>query len=214
MFEDLKKEVHRAHLTLERYGLIAYTSGNVSLRVEKDKVIIKPSGVPYDKFKPEDLVVVDLIGKKIEGELKPSVDTATHLYLYRNLNWVNSIIHTHSSFVMTFAMIEKSIPVLCTAHADVFGAEIPLTEYASVGSEAIGKAVMKVLNRSGVAILRKHGAIILGKDLEDAVKKAIFMEEVAKASYFALMSGNVKPLPPEEVEKLYNQYHTRYGQSK
>lgn len=214
MFEDLKKEVHRAHLILERYNLVAYTSGNVSLRVDEDKVIIKPSGIPYDKFKPEDLVVVDLDGNRIEGDLKPSVDTATHLYLYRNLEWVNSIIHTHSTFVTTFAMMEKPIPVLCTAHADVFGDEIPITEYAPVGSEAIGKAVMKVLNRSEVAVLRKHGALILGKNLEDAIKKAIFMEEVAKASYFALISKDIKPLPREEVERLYNQYHTKYGQSK
>ncbi|MDN5338033.1 MAG: L-ribulose-5-phosphate 4-epimerase, partial [Thermotogaceae bacterium] len=155
-----------------------------------------------------------LEGNKIEGELKPSVDTATHLYIYRNLDWVNSIIHTHSTFVTVFAMMEKSIPVLCTAHADVFGAEIPLTEYAPVGSEAIGRATLNVLNKAGVVILRKHGALILGKSLEDAIKKAIFMEEVAKASYFALMSGRIEPLPREEVEKLYNQYHTKYGQSK
>ncbi|MDI3472649.1 MAG: L-ribulose-5-phosphate 4-epimerase [Thermotogaceae bacterium] len=214
MFEELKREVHRAHLILERYNLVAYTSGNVSLRVEGEKVIIKPSGVPYDRFKPEDLVIVNLEGNKIEGELKPSVDTATHLYIYRNLDWVNSIIHTHSTFVTVFAMMEKSIPVLCTAHADVFGAEIPLTEYAPVGSEAIGRATLNVLNKAGVVILRKHGALILGKSLEDAIKKAIFMEEVAKASYFALMSGRIEPLPREEVEKLYNQYHTKYGQSK
>ena len=214
MLENLKKEVHRAHLVLEKYNLVAYTSGNVSIRVDNNKVIIKPSGVPYDRFKPEDLVIVDLEGNKIEGDLKPSIDTATHLYLYRNLDWVNSIIHTHSTFIMVFAMMERSIPVLCTAHADVFGDEIPLTEYASVGSEAIGKATIKVLNKSGVVILRKHGALILGKSLEDAIKKAIFAEEVAKASYFALAMENVKSLPSEEVRKLYNQYHTRYGQSK
>lgn len=214
MFEELKKEVHRAHLILEKYNLVAYTSGNVSLRVEDGKVIIKPSGVPYDKFKPEDLVIVDLEGNKIEGKLKPSVDTATHLYIYRNLSWVNSIIHTHSTFVTVFAMMERPIPVLCTAHADVFGDEIPLTEYAPVGSDAIGRATLNALNKAGVVILRKHGALILGKNLEDAIKKAIFMEEVAKASYFALMSGKIAPLPKEEVEKLYDQYHTKYGQSK
>jgi len=213
VYEEIRKDLHEAHLTLEKYGLVAYTSGNVSLRV-KEHVIIKPSGVPYSLLKPEDYVVVDLDGNIIEGNKKPSIDTATHLYLYRNIEWAKSIIHTHSTFATVWAVAEKPIPVLCTAHADVFGEEIPLSEYAPVGSEAIAKAVLKVLGKSGVVLLRKHGVMVVGNSLDDAIKKAIFLEEVAKIAYFAQMMSVPVPLAKDEVERLYLQYHTKYGQNK
>jgi L-ribulose-5-phosphate 4-epimerase len=213
VYEEIRKDLHEAHLTLEKYGLVAYTSGNVSLRV-KEHVIIKPSGVPYSLLKPEDYVVVDLDGNIIEGNKKPSIDTATHLYLYRNIEWAKSIIHTHSTFATVWAVAEKPIPVLCTAHADVFGEEIPLSEYAPVGSEAIAKAVLKVLGKSGVVLLRKHGVMVVGNSLDDVIKKAIFLEEVAKIAYFAQMMSVPVPLAKDEVERLYLQYHTKYGQNK
>ena len=211
MYEEYKEKVYEAHMILERYGLVPYTSGNVSLRVNSH-VIIKPSGVPYTVLKPKDMVVVDLEGNVVEGDKKPSIDTATHLYLYRNLDWAKSVIHTHSTFATVWAVLEKSIPVLCTAHADVFGEEIPITEYAPVGSEAIGKAVVKVIGKSGTVLLRKHGVMVVGDSLEDAIKKAIFLEEIAKVAYYANILGEPVPLDSSEVEKLYNQYHTRYGQ--
>jgi len=213
VYEEIRKDLHEAHLTLEKYGLVAYTSGNVSVRV-KEHVIIKPSGVPYSLLKPEDYVVVDLDGNIIEGNKKPSIDTATHLYLYRNIEWAKSIIHTHSTFATVWAVAEKPIPVLCTAHADVFGEEIPLSEYAPVGSEAIAKAVLKVLGKSGVVLLRKHGVMVVGNSLDDVIKKAIFLEEVAKIAYFAQMMSVPVPLAKDEVERLYLQYHTKYGQNK
>jgi len=213
VYEEIRKDLHEAHLTLEKYGLVAYTSGNVSLRV-KEHVIIKPSGVPYSLLKPEDYVVVDLDGNIIEGNKKPSIDTATHLYLYRNIEWAKSIIHTHSTFATVWAVAEKPIPVLCTAHADVFGEEIPLSEYAPVGSEAIAKAVLKVLGKSGVVLLRKHGVMVVGNSLDDVIKKAIFLEEVAKIAYFAQTMTVPVPLAKDEVERLYLQYHTKYGQNK
>lgn len=211
LYEEIKRQLHEAHLTLEKYGLVAYTSGNVSVRVN-EHVIIKPSGVPYSLLKPEDYVVVDLEGNVVEGSKKPSIDTATHLYLYKNLDWAKSIIHTHSTFSTVWAVMERPIPVFCTAHADVFGEEIPLTEYAPVGSEAIGKAVLKVIGKSGTVLLRKHGVMVVGSSLDDAIKKAIFLEEVAKIAYFAQLGSLPLPLPKEEVEKLYLQYHTKYGQ--
>jgi L-ribulose-5-phosphate 4-epimerase len=213
VYEEIRKDLHEAHLTLEKYGLVAYTSGNVSVRV-KEHVIIKPSGVPYSLLRPEDYVVVDLDGNIIEGNKKPSIDNATHLYLYRNIEWAKSIIHTHSTFATVWAVAEKPIPVLCTAHADVFGEEIPLSEYAPVGSEAIAKAVLKVLGKSGVVLLRKHGVMVVGSSLDDAIKKAIFLEEVAKIAYFAQMMSVPVPLAQDEVERLYLQYHTKYGQNK
>jgi len=213
LYEEMRKQLHEAHLTLEKYGLVAYTSGNVSVKVN-EHVIIKPSGVPYSLLRPEDYVVVDLDGNIIEGNKKPSIDTATHLHLYRGIEWAKSIIHTHSTFATVWAVAEKPIPVLCTAHADVFGEEIPLSEYAPVGSEAIAKAVLKVLGKSGVVLLRKHGVMVVGSSLDDAIKKAIFLEEVARIAYFAQMMTVPVPLAKDEVERLYLQYHTKYGQNK
>jgi len=213
LYEEMRKQLHEAHLTLEKYGLVAYTSGNVSVKVN-EHVIIKPSGVPYSLLRPEDYVVVDLDGNIIEGNKKPSIDTATHLHLYRSIEWAKSIIHTHSTFATVWAVAEKPIPVLCTAHADVFGEEIPLSEYAPVGSEAIAKAVLKVLGKSGVVLLRKHGVMVVGSSLDDAIKKAIFLEEVARIAYFAQMMTVPVPLAKDEVERLYLQYHTKYGQNK
>lgn len=211
MYEEYKRKVYEAHMILERYKLISYTSGNASLRVDS-YVIIKPSGIPYTILEPKDMVVVDLEGNLVEGNKKPSIDTATHLYIYRNLDWAISIIHTHSTFATVWAILEKSIPVLCTAHADIFGEEIPITEYAPVGSEAIGKAVIKVIGKSGTVLLRKHGAMVVGTSLENVIKKAIFLEEIAKVAYYASLLGKPESLNYLEVRKLYNQYHTKYGQ--
>lgn len=211
MYEAEKQLLYEAHMTLEKYGLVTYTSGNVSLRID-DKVIIKPSGVPYSLLKPADMIVVDLQGETIEGIKKPSIDTATHLYLYKHLDWAKSIIHTHSTFATAFAVLGRKIPVLCTAHADVFGEEIPVSEYAPVGSEAIGKAVLKVIGKSGTVLLKRHGVIVVGGSLDDALKKAIFLEEVAEMSYFVLLRENVEQLDTSEIDRLNLQYHTKYGQ--
>lgn len=213
MYDSQREELYEAHMMLERYNLVAYTSGNVSVRVN-DHVIIKPSGVAYSFLKPKDFVVVDLDGNVIEGDKKPSVDTATHLFLYNNLDWVRSVIHTHSTFATAWAIMEREIPVFCTAHADVFGEKIPITEYAPVGSEAIGKAALKTMGRSGTVLLRKHGVLVAGSSIEDALKKAIFLEEVARASYYATLAANPTPLADEEIYRLYLQYYTKYGQAR
>lgn len=213
MYDSQREELYEAHMMLERYNLVAYTSGNVSVRVN-DHVIIKPSGVAYSFLKPKDFVVVDLDGNVIEGDKKPSVDTATHLFLYNKLDWVRSVIHTHSTFATAWAIMEREIPVFCTAHADVFGEKIPITEYAPVGSEAIGKAALRTMGRSGTVLLRKHGVLVAGNSIEDALKKAIFLEEVARASYYAILGTNPTPLADEEIDRLYQQYHTKYGQAR
>lgn len=213
MYEDLKKELYEAHMNLEKYGLVAYTSGNVSVRVESH-IIIKPSGVPYDRLKPQDMVVLDLQGNIIEGNLKPSVDSATHLYLYNRLNDVGSIIHTHSPYASSFALLNQSLPVYSTAHADVFGVEIPVSSYAPVGTEAIGKAVMEVVNQARAVLLSKHGVIVMGKDIQEALRNAIFLEEVAKTAVFARTMGNPKPLDEEEAKRLFEFHHKSYGQKK
>lgn len=211
MYEDLKKELYKAHMNLEKYGLVAYTSGNVSVKV-KDHVIIKPSGIPYDELKAEDMVVLDMEGNTVEGKLKPSVDSATHLYLYKNLPDVGSIIHTHSPYASAFALLSQPIPVYSTAHADVFGIQVPVSNYAPVGSEAIGKAVIEVVNQAKAVLLSKHGVIVMGKDINETIRKAIFLEEVAQTAYLARTIGNLEPLDEKEAKRLYEFHHSNYGQ--
>jgi len=211
MYEEIKRLLLDAHLTLDRYGLVPYTSGNVSSRVG-EYVVIKPSGIPYSKLRDQDMVIVDLDGRVVEGDRKPSVDTATHLHIFRNADWAKSVIHTHSTFATVWAILEKPIPVLCTAHADVFGEDIPITEYAPVGSEAIGKAALKAVGKSGSVLLRKHGVLVIGDSIDDAVKKAVYLEEAARISYYAFSRDNPVPLEKNEVDKLFDQYHSKYGQ--
>ncbi len=211
MYEELKKELYSAHIKLERYGLVAYTSGNVSVKIGKH-VVIKPSGVPYDRLTVNDFVVVDLDGNIVEGDKKPSVDTATHLYIYRNKPNFNSIIHTHSPYASAFALLGEPLPVYSTSHADVFGAEIPVTKYAPVGSEAIGKATLAVLNKAEAVLLNHHGVLVFGKTIDETIRKAIFLEEVAKTAYLARTMGVPKPMALDEILRLYEFHHKHYGQ--
>jgi L-ribulose-5-phosphate 4-epimerase len=211
MYEDLKKELYKAHMNLEKYGLVAYTSGNVSVKIN-NHVIIKPSGIPYDELKTEDMVVLDMEGNVVEGKLKPSVDSATHLYLYKNLPDVGSIIHTHSPYASAFALLSQPIPVYSTAHADVFGVQVPVSNYAPVGSEAIGKAVIEVVNQAKAVLLSKHGVIVMGKNIKETIRKAIFLEEVAQTAYLARTIGNPESLDEKEAKRLYEFHHSNYGQ--
>jgi L-ribulose-5-phosphate 4-epimerase len=213
LYEDLRQELYNAHMKLEKYGLVSYTSGNISIKVG-EHVIIKPSGIPYDRLSPRDFVVVTLDGDIVEGDKKPSVDTATHLYIYKKRPNFNSIIHTHSPYASAFALLDEPLPVYSTAHADVFGVEIPLTEYAPVGSEAIGKAALNVLNKSEAVLLSHHGVLVFGKSIDEALRKAIFLEEVAKTAYLARTIGTPTKLSSEEALRLYEFHHKHYGQKK
>ncbi|NMA71078.1 MAG: hypothetical protein GX961_04075, partial [Firmicutes bacterium] len=144
MLEALRQAVWEANIRLPKEGLVTMTSGNASGRdPETGLVVIKPSGVLYDQMTPEDLVIVDLDGNVVEGHLRPSVDTATHLYIYRHRSDVGGIIHTHSPYATSFAALGEPIPVVLTAIADEFGGPIPCAPYAPVGGDAIGKAVVE-----------------------------------------------------------------------
>lgn len=160
MLENLKKEVYKAHISLMENNLVLWTSGNVSGRDSKTNlVVIKPSGVPYDKLSSDNLVVVDLNGEIIDGNLKPSVDMATHLYIYRNMSDVNSVIHTHSTYASAFAATGKSIPVCLTAMADFFGRDIPIGELVLIGEEEIGKEIVCKIGGSKAIIMKNHGPL-------------------------------------------------------
>ncbi len=213
MLEKLKEELVRLHLELPKYNLVVWTGGNVSIRdVETGLVLIKPSGVRYGDLRPEHMVVVDLDGRVIEGSLKPSSDTASHLYVYRHRSDVNGVVHTHSRYATAFAAIGKSIPVYLTAHGDEFGCDVPCAGFALVGSEEIGKQILEHIGQSTAVLLKNHGVFTIGKTGEAAVKSAVMVEDVAATVWMALQIGTPEALAREDVEKLHYRYTHLYGQ--
>jgi L-ribulose-5-phosphate 4-epimerase len=213
MLEKLKEELVRLNCELPKNNLVAWTSGNVSARdPERGLVAIKPSGIMYEDLRPGDIVIVDLEGSVIEGHLKPSSDTASHLYIYRHRPDVFGVVHTHSPYATAFAAINKPIPVVLTAIADEFGGPIPCGGFALIGDDAIGKVVVETIGHSPAVLLKNHGVFTVGKDAKAAVKAAVMTEENAKTVWLALTIGQPDVIPPEEVEKLHQRYTHVYGQ--
>lgn len=213
MLEALKEELCALHLMLPAAGLVTWTSGNVSARdPETGLVVIKPSGVMYDVLRPEDHVVLDLDGNIVEGKLKPSSDTASHLYIYRHRPDLNGIVHTHSPYATAFAAVGKSIPVYLTAIADEFGQAIPCAGFALIGGEEIGQQVVESIGTCAAVLLKNHGVFTVGKNARAAVKAAIMVEDVAKTVHLALQLGTPDEIPAEDVVKLHHRYTHVYGQ--
>jgi len=213
MLEQLKEELYRLHLELPKNELVKWTGGNVSARdSETGLVVIKPSGVRYEALRPEDHVVVNLDGEVVEGELKPSSDTASHLYIYRHRKDVNGVVHTHSPYATAFAAVGKPIPCCLTAIADEFGGPIPCADFALIGSEAIGEQVVEQIGSSKAVLLKQHGVFTIGETAKAAVKAAVMVEDVAKAVWLALQIGEVMDIDPESVKKLHDRYTHVYGQ--
>jgi L-ribulose-5-phosphate 4-epimerase len=213
MLENLKKEVYKAHLNLWENRLVMWTSGNVSARDPKTNlVVIKPSGVPYSELSPDNLVVVDLNGKIVEGNLTPSVDMATHLYIYRHMPEVRSVIHTHSTYASAFAAIGEQIPVCLTAMADFFGCNIPIGELVLIGGEEIGKEIVSKIGDSKAIIMKNHGPFTIGASVNEALKAAIFLEEAAKVLIMSKILGEPQHIPESMVNILHKNYNEKYGQ--
>jgi L-ribulose-5-phosphate 4-epimerase len=213
MLEQLKEQVCRANLILPKAGLVTWTSGNVSGRdPESGLVAIKPSGVLYDDLRPQDIVVVDLQGNVVEGGLAPSVDTATHLYVYRKRPDVGGIVHTHSPYATAFAAVGKTIKPCLTAIADEFGCEIPLGAYAPIGGEEIGMEIVRSIGQAPAILMRNHGVFTIGANAMAAVKAAVMVEDAARTLWIAMQIGDPQPLPPDQVAALHERYITKYGQ--
>jgi L-ribulose-5-phosphate 4-epimerase len=214
MLEPLKQLVCELNLELPKNGLVTMTSGNVSARdPESGYVVIKPSGLPYDRMTPDTMVVVDLQGRIVEGSLKPSVDTATHLYIYRARPDVNGIVHTHSNFATAFAAVGKPIPAVLTALADEFGGPIPVGPYAAIGGEEIGRAVVEHIGDSPAILMQNHGVFTVGPTPQKAVKAAVMCEDIAKTVFLAMQLGTPIEIPEAEVKRGYAQYQNHYGQT-
>lgn len=229
MLEELKKKVYEANMMLPAYGLVTFTWGNVSaMDRESGCFVIKPSGVDYDKLRPEDMVVVDLNMNRIEGDLNPSSDTATHCELYKAFPAIGGIVHTHSPWATSWAQAGRSIPCYGTTHADYIYGEIPcvrnltreeLEDY-EVNTGRLIVERFKTLDVTAVpcVLCKNHGPFAWGKDAHEAVHNAVVLEEVAKmAARCELINPKVQPAPQELMDKHYFRKHgagAYYGQKK
>ena len=215
MLETLKDEVCRLNLALPANNLVVWTSGNVSVRDTESKyVVIKPSGVKFEDLKPSQMVIVDLDGTVVEGDLAASSDTASHLYIYRHMPKVNAIVHTHSNYATAFSALGKPIPPVLTAIADEFGGAIPCCGFAMIGGDDIGKAVVDAIGGSSACLLKNHGVFAVGSTGEKALKSAVMVEDIAKTVSIALQMGTPAEIPGEDVAFLHARYTNVYGQGK
>lgn len=228
MLEQLKEEVYRANMELPEHGLIVYTWGNVSaIDRESGLVVIKPSGVNYATMKPEDMVVVDLEGNVVEGDLRPSSDTPTHVELYKAFPGVGGVVHTHSSWATSWAQAGRSIPCYGTTHADYFYGEIPCArvltpeEVESAYEKNTGKVIIEAFEgKDPLAVpgvlCTSHGPFTWGKNAAEAVHNAVVLEEVAKmATRTEMLNPNITPAVQYVQDKHYFRKHganAYYGQ--
>lgn len=231
MLEELKKRVYEANMLLPKYGLVTFTWGNVSeIDRESGLFAIKPSGVEYDKLCWEDMVIVDLEGKKVEGRYNPSSDTATHVELYKAFTQVGGIVHTHSSYATSWAQAGRSIPCYGTTHADYIYREVPCVrcltkeEIEDAYEENTGHLIVNefmALGKDPVAVpavlCKNHGPFAWGKDAHEAVHNAAVLEEVAKMAYRTeIIQPHIQPAPRELQDKHYYRKHganAYYGQN-
>lgn len=230
MLEELKETVYRANMDLVAHGLVIFTWGNVSgIDREQGLVVIKPSGVDYSTMKPSDMVVVDLTsGEVVEGELRPSSDTPTHLELYRAFPEIQGVVHTHSTYATAWAQAGKDIPNIGTTHADYFHEAIPCTtdmtrdEVCGDYELQTGKVIVKrfeglqPMHTPGV-LVKNHGPFSWGKSPADAVHNAVVMEQVAKMAFISYSVNPQLIMNPLLIEKHFNRKHgpnAYYGQTK
>ena len=231
MLEELKKKVYEANILLPKYGLVTFTWGNVSeIDRESGLFVIKPSGVDYDVMTPQDMVVMDLEGNKVEGEMNPSSDMSTHLELYKAWKNIGGIVHTHSSYATSWAQAGRGIPCYGTTHADYFYGEIPCArcltkdEIAEAYEENTGHLIVDEFARLGkdpaavpAVLCKNHGVFTWGKNGTEAVHNAVVTEEVAKMAYRCeVINPQIKPAPQELQDKHYYRKHganAYYGQA-
>lgn len=229
MLEELKEKVCRANLDLVRHGLVIFTWGNVSaIDRQSGLVVIKPSGVSYDNMKPSDMVVVDLDGKVVEGDLNPSSDTPTHLVLYKAFPEIGGVVHTHSTYATAWAQAGIDLPNIGTTHADYFHDAVPCTadmsrpqvdgEYELETGNVIVERFkgLNPVHTPGV-LVKNHGPFTWGKDAFEAVHNAVVLEQVAKMAFISFSVNPSLTMNPLLVEKHFSRKHgpnAYYGQKK
>jgi L-ribulose-5-phosphate 4-epimerase len=230
LLQSLREEVLEANLELVRRGLVLYTFGNASGISRKDGLIaIKPSGVPYEKMTPQDLVITDLEGKVVEGKLQPSSDLPTHVELYKRFPNIGGVAHTHSEFATAWAQARREIPCFGTTHADYFHGPVPVTlpltgeEIAGDYEKNTGLAICKVFDRLGAddipaVLVAGHAPFCWGKSAADAAHNAVILESVARMAYYTIgIAAEADPISRELHDKHYLRKHGRnayYGQAR
>lgn len=230
MLEELKKEVFEANLELPKKGLVTYTWGNVSgIDREKGLIVIKPSGVEYDDMKAEDMVVVDMNGKVVEGKYKPSSDTPTHIELYKAFPNVGGVVHTHSSWATIFSQAGRDIKAYGTTHADYFYGDIPCTRKMSVAEingeyeKETGTVIIEAFKNRNIdadqmpsVLVNSHGPFSWGKNPKDAVHNAVVLEELAKMAFNTeSLNNSIERMQSDLLDKHYLRKHganAYYGQ--
>jgi L-ribulose-5-phosphate 4-epimerase len=212
LLERLREIVWQCNLELPKNGLVKMTSGNVSGRdPQTGLVVIKPSGISYGALTPANMVVVDPDGRVVEGELKPSTDTATHLYVYRHRPEVFGVVHTHSPYATSFAALGQPIPACLTA-CGMLGGEIPLGGYTPIGGAEIGQEIIDKIGRALAIVMQNHGVFTIGASPQQATKLAVEVEEVAKITHLAMLRGQPIELTPGQVKCMVALYRDDYGQ--
>ncbi len=232
MLEELKRQVYRANMLLPEHGLVTFTWGNVSgIDRERGLFVIKPSGVEYDKLRPEYMVVVDLDGKKVEGDLNPSMDTATHAELYRHFPNIGGVVHTHSRWATIWAQSGRDIPAYGTTHADYIHGPVPCcrdltqAEVEAAYELNTGKVIAATFDERGInpdhvpcALACHHGPFTWGKNAKDAVHNAVVLEEIAMMAWHTEnlpKAQETASLPDYVLEKHFSRKHgphAYYGQ--
>lgn len=211
----IKREVLEANLALKSSGLVVGTSGNASaIDRESGLVVIKPSGVEFEDLTVDNLSVVDLEGSIVDGPFKPSVDTDSHLVVYRARADVGGIVHTHSPFATSFAVRGEPIEVFTTTHAALFGGPIPISDYAVIGEKEIGKEILRHVGDGSALLLRSHGVFTIGANVQKAFRAALYVEESAEVNHIVLSRGPMAPLEASTVAASRDWYVHGYGQSK
>ena len=213
--DRLKAEVAVLHAELVANELVVWTAGNISARVPgADLMVIKPSGVAYSDLTADAMVVTDLFGALVEGDFAPSSDTAAHAYVYRHMEDIGGVVHTHSTYATAWAARAEPIPCVLTMMGDEFGGEIPVGPFALIGDDSIGEGIVQTLaaSRSRAVLMQNHGPFTVGKDARSAVKTAVLCEEVARTVHISRQLGEPKPIEPAMIDSLYNRYQNVYGQ--
>ena len=211
----IREMVAELHAELPANDLVVWTAGNVSARVPGEELmVIKPSGVRYQDITADNMVVTDLYGTLVEGEHRPSSDTAAHAYVYRHLPEVGGVVHTHSTYATAWSARGEAIPCVLTMIADEFGGEIPVGPFAMIGDDSIGQGIVETLQgrRSPAVLMRNHGVFTVGPDAKAAVKAAVLCEDVARTVHIARQLGTPTIIEPRYVDALYDRYQNAYGQ--
>lgn len=229
MLDKLKESVYRANLEIVEKGLVIHTWGNVSGRdFESGLIVIKPSGTSYESMTPDDMVVIDSDGIVVEGNLKPSTDTPTHLILYKAYKEAGGVVHTHSSFATAWAQAGRAIPAFGTTHADHYYGEVPCTRLltdSEIENEYeinTGKVIVETMGSVNPltipsVLVNSHGPFCWGTDAEDAVYNAVALEEIARIAFYTVLLGRDKPIGNSLLEKHFSRKHGNdayYGQLK